>query len=116
MGDDSGRGGPQEQAVLLVAGLADVALSTVRTAAETFRGLLRRSDLPDLAAETERDLAARGRLLLDRCTALPPPHLETLARHAATRRAEAEAERPRPAAPPTAAEATTAAPPRPDGD
>ncbi|MET7680537.1 polyprenyl synthetase [Streptomyces sp. NPDC005423] len=86
--------GADERAVLLVAGLADLAVSTVGTALGTVgtalgtvRGLLRRSDTADLAADAERDLVARGRLVLDRCTAVPPAHLEILARHALARRA-----------------------------
>jgi hypothetical protein len=50
------------------------------------RGLLRRSDAAQLAADAERDLVARGRLALDRYAA-PPAHLEILARHALARRA-----------------------------
>ncbi|GHE64675.1 hypothetical protein GCM10018785_37080 [Streptomyces longispororuber] len=80
-------GGPEEQAVLLVAGLADLAVSALGSAAGTVRGLLRRSDTAELAAEAERDLRARGRLVLDRYAAVPPAHLEVLARHATARRA-----------------------------
>ncbi|WP_282792894.1 polyprenyl synthetase [Streptomyces sp. CC224B] len=80
-------GGPEEQALLLAAGLADLAVSTLGSALSTVRGLLRRSDTAELAAEAERDLRARGRLVLDRYAAVPPAHLEVLARHASARRA-----------------------------
>ncbi|TDC79710.1 polyprenyl synthetase [Streptomyces hainanensis] len=80
------RGGLDEQAVLLAAGLADLAVSTLGSALGAARGLLRRSDAAELAAEAEHDLVARGRLALDRYTAVPPAHLEILARHARTRR------------------------------
>ncbi|MGC0334444.1 hypothetical protein RKD23_007434 [Streptomyces sp. SAI-170] len=85
------RGGPEERAVLLVAGLADLAVSSVGTALGTVRGLLRRSDTADLAAAAEDDLMARGRLVLDRYAAVPPAHLEILARHAMARRAADDA-------------------------
>ncbi|MEJ8639595.1 polyprenyl synthetase [Streptomyces sp. NPDC006475] len=81
------RGGPEEKALLLAAGLADLAVSTVGTALGTVRGLLRRSDAAELAAEAEHDLVARGRLVVDRYAAVPPAHLEILARHALARRA-----------------------------
>ncbi|MBO8199387.1 polyprenyl synthetase [Streptomyces smyrnaeus] len=84
-------GGLDEQAVLLVAGLADLAVSTLGSALGTVRGLLRRSDAAELAAEAERDLAARGRLALDRYAAVPPAHLEILAQHARSRRAAGDA-------------------------
>ncbi|SMQ21732.1 hypothetical protein SAMN06272771_7656 [Streptomyces sp. Ag82_O1-12] len=80
-------GGLEHQAVLLVAGLADLTVSTVGSALGTMRGLLRRSDTAELAAEAERELVARGRLALDRCTAVPPAHLEILARRSMARRA-----------------------------
>ncbi|QDQ15965.1 polyprenyl synthetase [Streptomyces spectabilis] len=80
------RGHLDEQAVLLVAGLADLAVSTLGSALGTVRGLLRRSDAADLAAQAEYDLAARGRLVLDRYAVVPPAHLEVLARHALARR------------------------------
>ncbi|MEU2420607.1 polyprenyl synthetase [Streptomyces sp. NPDC007851] len=83
---ETGRRGLDEQAVLLAAGLADLAVSTVGTTLGTVRGLLRRSDVGALAAEAEHDLAARGRLALDRYTTVPPAHLEILARHALARR------------------------------
>ncbi|MFF4174050.1 polyprenyl synthetase [Streptomyces sp. NPDC001744] len=76
-----------EQAVLLAAGLADLAVSAVGSAAGTLRRLLRRSDGADLVREAEEDLMARGRLVLDRYTAAPPAHLEVLAQHVLTRRA-----------------------------
>ncbi|WP_395358498.1 polyprenyl synthetase [Streptomyces sp. YH02] len=80
------RGGPGEQAVLLVAGLADLAVGTLGSAIGVVRGLARRSDTAELVAEAERDLTARGRLVLDRYAAAPPAHLEVLARHALARR------------------------------
>lgn len=80
-------GGPDGQAVLLAAGLADLAVSTLGTALGTVRGLLRRSDGAELAADAERELTARGRLVLDRYGAAPPAHLEILARRALDRQA-----------------------------
>ncbi|MFH9725396.1 polyprenyl synthetase [Streptomyces sp. NPDC017254] len=74
------RGGPGEQAVLLVAGLADVAVGTLGSAIGMVRGLARRSDTAELLTEAERDLTARGRLVLDRWATVPPAHLEVLAR------------------------------------
>ncbi|MFI8519961.1 polyprenyl synthetase [Streptomyces sp. NPDC085481] len=80
-------GGLDRQAVLLAAGLADLAVSTLGSAVGAVRGLLRRSDAAELAAEAQDDLMARGRLVLDRYAAVPPAHLEILARHALARRA-----------------------------
>lgn len=73
--------------VLLAAGLADLAVSTLGSAFVTVRGLLRRSDTAELAAEAQQDLIARGRLVLDQYAAAPPAHLEVLARHAVARQA-----------------------------
>ncbi|MCX5416087.1 polyprenyl synthetase [Streptomyces sp. NBC_00059] len=88
MTHDAGqRGGPDRQAVLLMAGLADLAVSTAGSALGAVRGLLRRSDAAELAAEAEQDLMARGRLVLDRYAAAPPAHLEILARESMARRA-----------------------------
>ncbi|MGW3174405.1 polyprenyl synthetase [Streptomyces sp. NPDC001153] len=84
------RGGLDEQAVLLVAGLADLAVSTLGSAMGAVRRLLRRSDAAELAAQAEHDLAARGRLVLDRYAAVPPAHLEVLARHALARKTAAD--------------------------
>jgi hypothetical protein len=75
------RTGLDGQAVLLVAGLADLAATTLGSGLATVRGLLRRSDAADLAADAEQDLVARGRLALDRYASVPPAHLEILARH-----------------------------------
>ncbi|MEU0254089.1 polyprenyl synthetase [Streptomyces sp. NPDC006184] len=86
-GDAGRRGGLDEQAVLLAAGLADLAVSTLMSAAGAVRGLLRRSDTAHLAAQAEQDLRARGRLALDRYAVVPPAHLEVLARHVVARRA-----------------------------
>lgn len=80
-------GGLDGQAVLLVAGLADLAVSTLGSALGTVRGVLRRSDAAELATEAERELLARGRLVLDRYATVPPAHLEVLARRALARRA-----------------------------
>lgn len=89
MSHDGGRRhGPEQRAVLVAAGLADLTLSGLRTAVGGLRGLLRRSDGAELAGEVEQDLAARGRLVLDRYAAAPPAHLEVLARHVEARRAE----------------------------
>ncbi|GAA5094198.1 hypothetical protein [Nocardia iowensis] len=80
------RGSRTEDAVLLAAGLADLALSRVGPVVGRAWGLLRRSDLTGLAGEARSDLEARGRLALDRGAFLPPAHLEILAQHVAARR------------------------------
>ncbi|MFE7551745.1 polyprenyl synthetase [Streptomyces gardneri] len=80
--------GLEERAVLLAAGLADLAVSAFGTGLGAVRGLLRRSDAAEVAAEAERDLEARGRLVLDRYASPPPAHLEVLARHVLARRAD----------------------------
>jgi hypothetical protein len=85
------RGGLDGQALLLAAGLADLAVSTLGSALGTVRGLLRRSDAVELAAEAEHELVARGRLVLDRYAAVPPAHLEILARQARARKAPDDA-------------------------
>lgn len=92
-GSSGGGGGP----VLLLAGLADLALSTCGSALKAANGLLGRSDIGALAAQGRQDLQARGRLALDRLTParLTPDrlgthgsgtgseaHMEVLARHA----------------------------------
>lgn len=86
--------GLDERALLLVAGLAGLTASAVGSVVGStlgaVRGLLRRSDAAELAADAEHELAARGRLVLDRYTAVPPAHLETLARHALARQAAAD--------------------------
>ncbi|MFG2359042.1 polyprenyl synthetase [Streptomyces sp. NPDC048521] len=76
-----------EQAVLLVAGLADLAVSTISSAAGTLQGLLRRADGADLARDAEQDLMSRGRLALDRYATAPSAHLEVLAQHVLARQA-----------------------------
>ncbi|MCK8681060.1 polyprenyl synthetase [Streptomyces lichenis] len=80
------RAGLDQRALLLVAGAADLAVSTLGAALGTVRGLLRRSDAAELAADAEHDLVARGRLVLDRYAAVPPAHLEVLAQRARARR------------------------------
>ncbi|MGW2789729.1 polyprenyl synthetase [Streptomyces sp. NPDC001251] len=86
-GEAGRRGGREEHALLCAAGLADLAVSTLGSALGVVRGLLRRSDAADLAADAENELLARGRLVRDRYAAVPPAHLEVLAQHALARRA-----------------------------
>ncbi len=83
--------GLDERVVLLVAGAADLTVSAVGSALGAVRGLLRRSDAAELAAEAQHELTARGRLVLDRYAAPPPAHLELLARHVVARRASDDA-------------------------
>ncbi|MGW0134456.1 polyprenyl synthetase [Streptomyces sp. NPDC003299] len=85
MTDEDKRSGPDQQAVFLAAGLADLAVSTAGSALGTLRGLLRRSDAGELVAEAEHDLIARGRVAWDRYATAPEPYLEVLARRALTR-------------------------------
>ncbi|MFD3523427.1 hypothetical protein [Streptomyces sp. NPDC058653] len=92
--------------VLLLAGLADLALSTCGSALKAAGGLLSRSDIGALAAQGREDLRARGRLAMDRTGASGPgtgtdptgpglfgtggeAHMEVLARHAQHRAASA---------------------------
>ncbi|WP_418963011.1 hypothetical protein [Streptomyces lavendofoliae] len=71
----------------LAAGAADLAYGGLSSVLRDGRNLLGRADVAELAAEGQRELRARGRLVLDRVAAPQPAHLEVLARHAAARRA-----------------------------
>ncbi|WSM10557.1 hypothetical protein OIE74_33650 [Streptomyces sp. NBC_01716] len=91
----------------MLAGLADLALSTCGSALKAVHALVGRSDVGSLAAQGRRDLQARGRLAVDRLGAggtgtgsgLPggfsdglfgtrrEAHMEVLARHAQLRAA-----------------------------
>ncbi|WP_240981729.1 MULTISPECIES: polyprenyl synthetase [unclassified Streptomyces] len=87
---------PDEKALLMAAGLADLVVETIGTAAGSLRSLLGRADSADLAQDAAADLRARGRLALDRLAAdrdgpRSVPHMELLAREAAARRAAAQA-------------------------
>lgn len=89
-GDRDGGGGGGSGPVLLLAGLADLALSTCGSALKAANGLLGRSDIDALAAQGRQDLQARGRLALDRVSAVgsgtgSQAHMEVLARHARRR-------------------------------
>ncbi|KAA8883825.1 polyprenyl synthetase [Nocardia colli] len=75
-----------EDAVLLAAGLADLALSRIGPVLDRAFGLLRRSDLPGLAGAAETDLKARGRLALDRNALVPQAHMELLAQRVVARK------------------------------
>lgn len=79
------RGERPGDAVLLMAGLADIAVTAVSSAVGEVRGLLRRSDVAGLSDEGQQEIKARGRLVLDRY-AVPPAHMELLARQVAARR------------------------------
>ncbi|GAA2333443.1 polyprenyl synthetase [Streptomyces kunmingensis] len=81
--------GLEDQAVLLVAGLADLTVGAIGSAASLVQQLLRRSDGRELARDAQQDLMARGRIALDRIATVPPAHLEVLAQHAMAERAAA---------------------------
>ncbi|MBD9722496.1 polyprenyl synthetase [Streptomyces caniscabiei] len=87
MSSEHGSRGWDDQAVLLVAGVADLAVTTVSSALGTLQGLMRRSDGAEIVTDAQQDLMARGRIALDRCAAAPAAHLEVLAQHAKARRA-----------------------------
>ncbi|MFF9869880.1 polyprenyl synthetase [Streptomyces sp. NPDC013953] len=78
-----------QQALLIVAGMADLAVTAVGSAAGAVRSLLRRSDAAELVKEAEADLEARGRLALDRYGSVPPAYLEVLAQRVLARQAAA---------------------------
>ncbi|ARQ68539.1 polyprenyl synthetase [Streptomyces marincola] len=78
--------GPEQDVVLLAAGLADLAVGVLGSAVGTARRFLRRSDAQDLIADAVRDLRARGRLALDRQGGAEPAYLDVLARQVLARR------------------------------
>lgn len=85
-GAGHGLGSRGNDAVLLAAGVADLAVSGLNTVLGGVRGLLGRSDVAELAGEGQQEIKARGRLALDRIVASPPAHLEVLAQHVKARR------------------------------
>ncbi|MET9039608.1 polyprenyl synthetase [Streptomyces mirabilis] len=89
---DGRRPGLTEDALALVAGLADLAVCGLGSAVGAVGSLLRRADLGDLLADGQEETKARGRLLLDQHAAAPPAHMEVLAR-TVTARSQAESGR-----------------------
>ncbi|MEV6795553.1 polyprenyl synthetase [Streptomyces sp. NPDC051320] len=81
-GDGAGDGRGSD-AVLVAAGVADLMLSGVGSVLRGARGLLRRSDLAELAQDGQEEMKARGRLALERSVSLGEPHMELLARRCA---------------------------------
>jgi hypothetical protein len=81
----------EREAVLVVAGVADLALSGIGAAFRGVRGLLRRSDLAELAQDGQEEMKTRGRLALQRYACVPEPHLELLARRVAARLGQGDA-------------------------
>jgi hypothetical protein len=68
-------------AVLLAAGVADLAVSGAKSVLDRARELLGRGDKAELAEDGLDELKARGRLVLDRRSVTSPAYLEVLARH-----------------------------------
>jgi len=66
--------------VYAVAGAVDVAASPLVTMLKRAQGLFGRSDLGQLAGNGGDDLAARGKLAVQRGSHVPEAHLESLAR------------------------------------
>ncbi|MFD9306664.1 polyprenyl synthetase [Streptomyces sp. NPDC060048] len=77
---DGRKPGLTEDAVALVAGLADLAFSGLSSAVGGVSGLLRRADLGEVLADGQEETKARGRLFLDRHAPTAPAHMEVLAR------------------------------------
>jgi hypothetical protein len=71
-----------EQAILLAAGLAELALDNAVSAAKSVFSIMRRRDLREMVTEGHDDLVTRGELALNRHVQTPVPHMELLARHA----------------------------------
>ncbi|WP_093804234.1 hypothetical protein [Streptomyces sp. Wb2n-11] len=83
--DDGAKAGRESDAVLIAAGVADLALSGIAAALRGARGLLGRSDLAELAQDGQTEMKERGRLAMQRYTSVPEPHMELLARRVAAR-------------------------------
>ncbi|MFL6113567.1 MAG: polyprenyl synthetase [Catenulispora sp.] len=88
-GGRTGAGRVGRDVITVLAGIADLGLETAESLLGRARGLLGRSDLPDLAVDVRDDLRARGDVVLGRFTPAAEPHLEALARRANAARATA---------------------------
>ncbi|CAL9435910.1 hypothetical protein SUDANB121_02160 [Nocardiopsis dassonvillei] len=71
--------------VLIAAGAADLVIESVGTALRRAGALLGRSDLTALARDGREELKQRGLLALRRHAPAADPHMELLARRAASR-------------------------------
>jgi hypothetical protein len=69
-----------------VAGAVDVAASPLVTMLRRAQALFGRSDLAQLAGNGGEELAARGKLAVQRSSHVPEAHLESLARQVAAMR------------------------------
>src|SRR3979409_943741 len=81
----------EREAVLLLAGVADLALSGLGAALRGVQGLLRRSDLAELAQDGQEEMKTRGRLALQRYACVSDSHMELLARRVAARLGQSDA-------------------------
>ncbi|WP_194917917.1 hypothetical protein [Catenulispora rubra] len=76
-------------AARLLAGLADLGLEAAEGALRRARGVLARSDLPEMASDLHREVRAHGDVVLDRVAPPARAHMEDLARRAAAAREKA---------------------------
>lgn len=82
---DGARADRASEPVLIAAGVADLAFSGIGAAVRRARALLGRADLAELSQDGREELRQRGRLALQRYAPVSEPHLELLARRAASR-------------------------------
>ncbi|MEZ0116011.1 hypothetical protein ABH920_010053 [Catenulispora sp. EB89] len=79
-------GSVARDAMRLLAGLADLGLEAAEGAVRRARGVLARSDLPEMASDLHREVKAHGDVVLDRVAPPAQAHMEALARRAAAAR------------------------------
>lgn len=88
MSEQDRAGSVARDAVRLVAGLADLGLEAAEAAVRRARGVLGRSDLPEMASDLHREVKAHGEVVLDRVAPPAEAHMEAVARRAAAAREE----------------------------
>ncbi|MBS2537605.1 hypothetical protein KGQ20_33125 [Catenulispora sp. NF23] len=82
MGEQDRAGSVARDAVRLLAGIADLGLEAAEEAVRRARGVLGRSDLPEMAGDLHREVKAHGDVVLDRVAPPARAHMEALARRA----------------------------------
>jgi len=77
--------------VHVLAGVADLAVSQLARGVRRIGALVGRSDLKEFVRDGHEELRARGELAVNRYSAAPDPHLETLAKRVVARKSRERA-------------------------